>query len=167
MPAQPINCADCGCLARRVLNPNALIEVDPDDRVGANAAGRGSGTDGLPKLAPICAAGAYDLRAEYRKGFDPEWLADSAAPSMHHAFPAFKAVIDKPRECDAFIKYKEGLTPREHVDMNIIALEKQRIAEQNAADKRLRIMEFVFIGIVVPLLSTILGAILAVYLVVK
>jgi hypothetical protein len=86
-------CADCGFLAKRHLQTDAMEAADNRLRT----TGVPNYTDRFEKI-PLCFVQAADLESESGKGDERSVLA----------------VITKDRDCSAHLPWQPGLTPKEH-----------------------------------------------------
>jgi hypothetical protein len=121
-----VRCADCGYLAVKNYHTRELIEAEAAIR----QTGRQPGSICLPgtpdlvyDLTPICFALAYDLRTECGRPGNPEQLAE-----------AFLRVIREPRLCTYITKWRQGFSPKEHMEMQILEQQKRHAEEQRQRD---------------------------------
>ncbi len=102
-----VRCADCGFLAILQTSPQrGLVEVDRELRDGNLPAL--TSADGI-RLAfrplPICFLRKFELEQEYRK---------CQSPGHPNEPKDFSTVINSQRQCDGFVKWVQGFSPREH-----------------------------------------------------
>lgn len=132
-------CKDCGFLGRQMacgekdpFSPGRIYEALPDQRVEGHITHIHDHNiyDGPAQI--VCAAGQFPLNDEYETA-----LASGRHPGRgvkHHALD----VIQKPRECSKWIRYRPGITPKEYVGM--LVLEKleldRRKYEKNSESER-------------------------------
>lgn len=124
----PVKCADCGLLAWRVIETRVIAEVEMEFRETANFSGATVRDKHEPM--PLCSAHAANLREAIQIAGE--------TPLPEHVL----RVIQQNRECDAFIEWMPGLTPREHMEVVFRkeqrAFEKEMREEQRAFEKSLR-----------------------------
>ena len=94
-----VKCAECGYLASRNYESRQLAETETQTR---NEGVDVYTIDGLIYESPICFMQVFDLRSEFGNYALPEQI---------------KAVIQQSRECNEFVKWKQGFTPKEHREM--------------------------------------------------
>jgi len=124
-----VKCAECGYLG--VRHPHTYELVTPDERQRETGIPTGIFTVGDKTTIlgdmPICAVGACDLRKECEQ--------TRKVASELGKVPC--EVTHKDRECSQFTDLIPGLTPKEHIEMNL--LQEQRIWQQTnqaANDRR-------------------------------
>jgi hypothetical protein len=110
-----VKCAKCGFLGVRCLDTGNIVGEELRERGvwPTNSEGRRAFQD-----TPVCAVGACNF-AEETPGTDYESTA---------------GVLQKDRECDQFTRLLPALTPKEHIDMNVLQQQKewqQRCDEEN------------------------------------
>jgi hypothetical protein len=94
-----VKCAECGYLASRNYESRKLEETESGTRNGAAIVI--SLSTGMPIYEPpICFMQVIDLRYEYENNA-----------------PQITPVIQQSRECNEFIEWKQGSTPKEHREM--------------------------------------------------
>ena len=113
-----VKCAECGYLAARKGDTRQLEEVQRDSCGGVVEVFLQSGTSthGYQETtriydAPVCFARKYNLWAEY------EALQYGVHPTSPLIDPRINIVLTKTRQCNAFTKWKQGFTPKEHREM--------------------------------------------------
>lgn len=113
-------CSDCGLLTLRLRDPGAFLEADFHYRKEGNLYGELQRSD----QSPLCLVQEYDLREEFidqnHKKVDTR---------LKHLM-----VINKDRDCPRFIKWIQGVPPREHLDMQFAQVIQQQQREQRACD---------------------------------
>ena len=102
-----VKCVDCGYLGVREIDNQRLVNPGAEQRKSGQPPGNFNGV-AITLVEPICTVAAFDLEAE----------VSGPGPA-----PAAK-VMDKDRECEQFTEWVPALTPKEHLDMNL--LERQR-----------------------------------------
>lgn len=115
-----VRCAGCGYLGVRCFTTQQLVSPSEDQR----RTGKPTESyirqsmhvhndilsDGLAvDMTPMCALGVWDLGQELHDQVGGVRFLDWA--------PKAKDVMQKDRECSSFVKWKSGLTPKEHMDM--------------------------------------------------
>jgi hypothetical protein len=114
----PCQCYKCGFFTTRHLDTGECIELDDECRETGKIALRytkpagGSSWSMLVPDKPFCFVDAHKL---------PDEIPDKSAASI-------VSVGHKSRECDKFVPYMRGLSPREHREMKLL--------EQVQADNR-------------------------------
>ncbi len=108
-----VKCKDCGYLGVREANGTQLVNPDKTQREVGRA------INGITEHCPVCAIAAFDLPAEHR---DPPGMN----PSEHAA-----NIMAKDRECHQFTDNMPGLSPKEHIDMNLLAQNQRYLECQN------------------------------------
>jgi ferric-dicitrate binding protein FerR (iron transport regulator) len=103
-----VKCADCGYLG--VRHPETLELVGPSHQQRETGALTGTlrGQMFLDEQ-PICAVGAFDL-----------WRETAAQPD------GALRVMQKPRDCLKSTEWIPGLSPKEHIDMNMLERSERR-----------------------------------------
>jgi cytoskeletal protein RodZ len=82
--------------------------------------------------SPLCALGVCDLSKEY----DPQILEEPLAVGQART-RATKVIFHRERECDRFVRWIPGLSPKEHIDMNILERQQAWQARRDSKDFRL------------------------------
>jgi hypothetical protein len=116
---------------------------------------------------PICARGAYPIHEDFYK-------AKLIGPSVNRTTQNFRltgkdeaaAVITKERNCEKFTELMPGLSPKEHIDMNLLEMQKAREDRRDLQqhdwhrdDIRMRNWHFFYIlmaAIISPFLAVVL-----------
>ncbi len=123
-----VKCADCGYLAVRNKETHALVSPAREQRETGEAPPAPGAVERPIGTIPICAIGVCDLRRkveEARRGMvGKPVIRDGEAP---------KAVIQKDHDCQRSTKWIPALSPKEHIDMDL--LEKQQVWDDER-DKR-------------------------------
>ena len=112
-----VKCQDCGFLAVRHGGTRALVEAEIRMRDAADLV--------LYDPSPVCFVRASDLAAEMEL---PKGKAQ------------FLKVLGTERECQRFVKWQQGFTPREHKEMIDSQEQRERDRqwqfEQKRSDRR-------------------------------
>jgi hypothetical protein len=99
-----VKCADCGFLAVRHMDTRALLDAEELLRVNGEIPSRNTGMMIYDEW-PVC----FIRRANFRK----EMNDNSGSPHR-------KKVLNDKRECDdGFTPWQQGLTPKEHLEMQL------------------------------------------------
>ena len=105
-----VKCADCGFLAAREIETRNLEETETafrDSGVPPVIELRPGGGRSLHEPLPLCFARRYNLIKEFKE------FAGKDYPDRTSVFP----VLNEERECEAFTKWHQGFTPKEHREM--------------------------------------------------
>ena len=127
-------CVDCGFIAARNFQTRSLDEVEKAFRDSGEpklirslqAQAHNWGAD-IPKDEPypICFKSKYDLIAEVQ--------------AMGGHIPSdVRSIIQLERDCDSFVEWRQGFTPKEHQDMQDREDMLKREYTNDEADKRWR-----------------------------
>jgi hypothetical protein len=103
-------CSNCGFLAVRDINTRQLEEVDGTFREwGRPPLKRVAGRNQYKGQydIPICFVRAHNLYNEV--------IESGVKPELYYTI--VKTVIDEDRQCDSFIEWHQGFTPKEHQEM--------------------------------------------------
>ena len=103
-----VKCADCGFVAVRGVESQQLFGPLHEQRRSGHSPANFNGV-AINHVAPICVVGAFDLEQELPQ------------PGPAHA----ANLMAKERECLKFTKWIPGLSPKEHIDMDL--MERQRL----------------------------------------
>lgn len=132
-----VMCADCGFLALRDLDTRELVEAEKKTRKtgdrGApfdvsnylHGTSPSRETERRFEFEPICFAAAYDLEGEF----------NCAAHGDSSMIDAFQKVIIDSRQCESFVKWQQGYSPKEHREM---VLERERLEWQARQESEMR-----------------------------
>lgn len=141
-------CADCGFLAIKNLDTRQLCEAEQDYRDKGQGIEvyirEGANVHSVYENKPICFARAYNLIEEYG-GVSKNYRAD---------FVYY--LVTKVRDCDDFIDWYQGSSPKEHREMLDRKLELKRLEMQENRHNREEWARYIFLCIV-----TILAALIA------
>lgn len=128
-----VQCADCGFLAVRDRKTRELAETELGIRrtwdipTFLEVKGSGGGSPHRYEFIPVCFAKVADFDLETRE-------TKSSCGSYDEApLTVILEIINRPRECDKFMKWEHGLTPREPQEM---LLNAETIERQAAANER-------------------------------
>lgn len=117
IPLPQVRCSECGLLTLRSTVTGIFLEADEIFREDGN---RYSPLD--VGVGPLCLAMAHDLQAEHQGGL--------GSPEPQRT----QKVIRSDRRCGRFIPWRQGYTPREHLDMHYLdqakAADADRLREQ-------------------------------------
>jgi hypothetical protein len=134
-------CAECGYLASRNYESRELEETELGTRNGEAIVI--SLSTGMPIYElPVCFMQVIDLRYEFKNDT-----------------PQITPVIQQSRECNEFVKWKQGFTPKEHREMIDRQWMQKHQEEHEKADKEWREkqearhsreewLRYIFLGIV-------------------
>ena len=121
-PITLVRCAECGLLAMRDFKTRELCETENSVR------DRGEMPPGIPGSqhkrfddSPICVARKVDFQ---------ELMSNTGAAKVAEQI---YSVCNSERECDRFLRWQPGMTPKEHLQMDMI--ERQR-EWQKSVDER-------------------------------
>jgi hypothetical protein len=156
-----VKCSECGFLSARNTETRVLEEIESKSRQDGNIGKQ------RYVLIPVCfvMAASFDEEAEELRRL-PEY-AGRRNEIEEHIPPNWSAItstiIHKERQCDSFVEWKQGSTPKEHQEM----LDRQEWRnwqeKQRKEDKRWRIIELIVFGVIAVLVAggfTILGALI-------
>ena len=125
MDDSPVNqgrCVSCGllCCVTKERAVQRYLEIGTSQREdGSVFEGIGSGVGPrYPSGEPACLVDAFNLMQEVRD--------ESVGVSSHENKAAAIVVIQKDRNCPAWIEYKPGMSPREHREREM-TLHEQRL----------------------------------------
>ena len=132
-----VMCKDCGLLAIRRKDSRELVEVEYGIRHGASMPG--GEQIGVP-MSPLDFMHAKADKVYVPRPFcfamvpeiDAEAKLEVKHPGDREA--AFQAIIAKPRDCDSFIPWSQGFTPKEHVEMHLLEKQEQRAQSRMALE---------------------------------
>lgn len=105
-----VKCSECGFLAVRDIDTRELEEVDgtfrewgrpPLKRIGGRNQYKGQYD------IPLCFVQSYNLYDEVKTA--------GGKPELDYVI--VKSIIDQDRQCNSFIKWQQGFTPKEHREM--------------------------------------------------
>jgi len=135
-------CAECGFLATRNRETSNLDAMEQNYRnTGKSSQKVGFSPPYDIHEAPVCLMQVCDLWSEIGKSDAKNILS----------------VIRKDRPCEAFRKWQQGFTPKEHREMMDRERFEERLREDKKSDRRWRIIEL-FCLLVGSGLFTLLGA---------
>jgi hypothetical protein len=130
-------CIDCGFLATRKLDTRQLEEVEREYDNTRHQTYTVIGEQGriedftLGYGAPVCFVGQVNLHAEYPK-YPKNFLNAGISESQ------INLALKLDRECDAFTKWKQGFTPKEHREMMDREWMQKHQDEREEADRKWR-----------------------------
>jgi hypothetical protein len=105
-----VKCAECGFLAARNILTRELEEAEKTFREKGTIPLTGQ-LEGRPQARheslPLCFEGVYNLRDEF------EEFAGKSNPQ----YTDVHAVINSERQCNGFVKWQQGYSPKEHREM--------------------------------------------------
>jgi hypothetical protein len=142
-----VKCADCGFLAGRDLESRQLVEVTVENRKTGIIPTHHKYPDEVYSAFPLCFAQAWPLQDEAKSKQQADILT----------------VIQRERECDKFVRWRQGFTPKEHQEMIDQQELKRWQVEQRREDRKWQVVWGVILVLVAGAF-TILGAILGAYL---
>jgi hypothetical protein len=119
-----VKCADCGYLAVRVRRTRLLFDAEQDYRDSGSIPSIGN--EGIYDPAPICFVRAINISAEYKP-------ADGT--------PERQKIVQKERDCQEFTEWQQGLTPKEHLEMNLLEQQQQRLDKREKEDRNWRLAQ--------------------------
>lgn len=125
-----VKCQECGFLAWRNIHTRELVEAEAEYRKNPDMS--------ITELArnfqsePLCYLAAYDIRREIKEHV--------AIPGSNGQEPSNKVlhVISKERDCLSYTEWTHGLSPKEHLNMNLLEAQRKR---EDARDDALRARE--------------------------
>jgi len=135
-----VRCADCGYLGVRRCNDRALVSPDTEQRrTGEAPAPPDLETQSLMidipilETKPLCAMGAILLDEE----FDDE-LGRSPPDALRQVSERNVAVLvtQKERQCGQFVKWMPALSPKEHLDMNVLERQREWQAKESRRQRK-------------------------------
>lgn len=116
-----VKCRDCGFFGVRNRSTRKIEEAEASIRTeGRIPTDTRTGTKLLYESTPVCVAGAADFRIEM------EELSES-----HNSGPGTRLVkcCGKKRACGKFVRWVVGMSPKDHVQMELLAEEKRKNQE--------------------------------------
>jgi hypothetical protein len=133
-------CAKCGFLALRAAPYGQIAEVDLGFRISGH---RSNAQRDTVASDPFCVRGVANLREEMKS-------ADTNDDRERKNVPSTAFVIQADRTCEGFMKWHQGFTAREHLDImredDLAALrqeqreiDRQLLGQQREADRELLI----------------------------
>jgi hypothetical protein len=119
-PLPLVKCGDCGLVAFRVFDgaTSTLVEIEQLARDNEQYA--------PSACVLLCFVRAHDLRKEF---------GERTEGSPHSSGYRLLPILQKERECPAFQKWKQGYSPKEHIEMMQTDLLKKEIEERKKADE--------------------------------
>jgi hypothetical protein len=144
-----VKCADCGYLGAREVNSHQLVNPRAEQRqTGAPSRGNRNGLSvALTRTDPICAIAAFDLQAE---------MGNPGAGAFAEA--AVAEVITKDRKCNRFTDNMPALTPKEHIEMNMLEEQREWQLRCQSEDQKHHRNELWILGGFVGVCTLIAGA---------
>lgn len=104
-----VRCSDCGYLAIRLFSERILVEVELQMREEWRQPPLGSGsTQNRYDTPPICFAA------------EPTFVAELKAQRNQSDSEAYGELVCKERQCNKFIPWVQGFTPKEHRGMDYL-----------------------------------------------
>lgn len=140
-----VKCAECGYLAVRSRNDQALVSPGDEQRTTGRSpeiekpAAPGSAestiswlqsTIPLLEVVPLCSLSIARLDEE----FDAEYKDRGSQWSLEGTNAAL-AIVKKDRQCDRFIPWIRALSPKEHLDMDLFARQQAWQDERNRREE--------------------------------
>ena len=123
----PVQCRNCGFLSVRDFKSRELLEVDETMREKWELHVIPNDEVDLCKQHPLCATLAALFAREI--GTRPGYVIDKKA---------VVAVLKKDRECETFIQWVPGFSPKEHMKMHIEEMTDKWQEEQRRRDEEWR-----------------------------
>ena len=163
-----VKCAECGFLSQHVYQgnvPKGFIDVEESPRENGELPGQPPVFGGFrslsePDLTPEKMSGdSYPtcfMRVAPLKNETVARYAELATtePTYNITVDAVKDVIHRDRECNQFVKWERGFTPKEHKEM---IGEKRKSEQQEKRKTSDRVWHFIELGI-----TLVVGAIIAI-----
>jgi hypothetical protein len=103
-----VKCADCGYLGVREIESNRFVNPSTTQRRGGQPPPNFNG-NAITRTEPNCVLGACDLECELS--------GPGTAPAAN--------VMSKERLCEHFTDVIPGLSPKEHIDMNVLKQQEE------------------------------------------
>jgi len=109
-----VKCADCGFLALRDFESRELREAEREIRETGSQGDRSTGVDahGIPRFEPIYEAVALCIQGIRNFSSTPIQGATFA-----RRIDPFAHAIQEDFECERFFDWREGLSPKEHLEI--------------------------------------------------
>jgi len=152
-----VRCSECGFLAARDWETREFVEIDDKKRDSGKI---GSDFGGLEPI-PVCFINCFNIKEEVevlRKAAHDEPTQNSYGQHISpHWGNYVKQVLNTERECEYFIEWQQGFTPKEHREMMDRQFMMKMEEERRRNDRKWRIIEIVLI-VVLSGLFTLLGA---------
>jgi len=138
-------CAECGYLTIRHRKSRELVEVETGIREGGK----------IPALEDETNTGAQPV---YEKPFlcfmrEPQLTADMQSDDYPSYEDRCNSVFHRLRECDSWVKWDQGFTPKEHVVNTMLKEQRDWQRDTDARNNRWRVLELVVMGGIVTLIS--------------
>jgi hypothetical protein len=121
METVEICCRNCGFLALRNAETMELPEADSHFRDTGGL--RNSIQQRSFEPRPVCFVRANNLPVEVGET---------------HPVDIVKKVIQESRDCDCFMEWQQGFTPKEHFEMNLLQKERERQDQRDKDDREWR-----------------------------
>jgi hypothetical protein len=131
-----VKCAECGYLGVRHIGTQELVSPSADQRATGEPPGGPEriGPAGVLDVVPVCAVGAWDLPKEFTAHNRP---ANENTIVRHRASAAAaKTVMQEDRRCPQVTPWLPGLTPKEHIDKNLLEHQQAWQDERSKEDAR-------------------------------
>lgn len=161
-------CRDCGFLAMRTFETRQLVEADEDVRVFGRVPPNPTNKSYIfLEVAPLCFAQAWNLREQFNSIGEADLISTEDIPAPPEGWSGnaqrFITLISKERDCSAFIRWVQGFTPKEHLEMKErhqlqewqADLQKQLVQSQNATQIRTAVIAAVFLILGVALTAAL------------
>lgn len=126
-----MKCAECGFLAARNITTRELEEAEDTFRekgIPPNIIDDDGRLRPKHEQLPLCFAQRYNLRDEFK-----EFAGKDSADYL-----SVFNVLNEERECEAFRKWQQGFTPKEHMEMQREERRMNFQAEREDADRKWR-----------------------------
>ena len=156
-----VKCIDCGYLCYRDKDTRELEEVERGEdgtiiqpnisRDTPHKMSSGSKYD-----PPICFARAVNLQAEYKI----KSVNETGSEWVIRANQRLKEVLNQTRECESFVEWQQGFTPKEHREMLSEEWKLEQEAKRRKSDRTWHIIEVVItltVGAIIALLAVYLN----------
>jgi len=149
-----VRCDDCGCIALRMKANRALVELEGPMREGEKPptifADRGSAfalidVEDVYEELPVCICG----EASFRNDLEARQQVVKDQCRLWCSADLVQLLLVE-RECSSFIKWRQTMSPREHVEMNVLEMQRIREDERDRQSHRWRIIELLLIGFLAP-----------------
>ncbi len=101
-----VKCRDCGMLTVYCPGENEFIEINSLYRKEGSKNGIHAQNQGSPT---VCFLSAHDIHAEMVELVQTASSANQSQRALQ--------IIGKERECESFCKWRQGFSPKEHVEM--------------------------------------------------
>lgn len=135
-------CKDCGYLAIREKQTRELIEVDFPSRTEGKFPTHMIHMQHMSIPVDNCTLRPVCFRLE------PKMLQESL--SAEEGKESFMQIINNERECDRFIKWEQGFSPKEHAELDMFERQEQRQKDEASHSRRMHMIELTIVGLFVP-----------------